>query len=125
MTNGGQRVYEYWARHPGAGFLQKPGNIYWVTIGLLPGQFGVDPDASIWGWHESFQHFFGNAVTTSIPDIGPWQLVGDGHRDMAFEVFQSPEPSSMLLLGTGLFGLAALRFRNRKDNRAGKDSPNQ
>lgn len=111
-TQSQQRVYEYWALL-NTPWTEVAGNIYWVDFAWVAGQFNTDPSGIIWGLHESSVHWNDSAVTTNPPSpggnphLGPWMLVGVGQRDMAFEVLgQVPEPSTMLLIGSGLLGLA-------------------
>jgi len=120
-TAAGENVYEYWldlAGIPGPSFLggtwnEVAGEIYWVDFAWNAGQFSTDPAATIWGWHESFQHNLDFAVTTNPPSpggnphLGPWTLL-DG-KDMAFEVMTVPEPTTLAIFGIGLIALGFVR----------------
>lgn len=126
-TAGGQDVYEYWVDvrdTPGPGFLggtwnEVAGEIYWLDVAWNSGQFGTPFGDDVWGWHESAQHNLDFAVTTGQgvggnPHVGPWDLL-DG-RDMAFQVLTVPEPSTIVLFGSGLIGLGfSARRRRRAD----------
>lgn len=120
-TAQGEDVYEYlvmfavpWATNPGA--------IEWIDIAWAAGQFGTDPAADIWGWHESDLHHFDWAVQTDRianpqlplggnPHLGPWNLL-EG-RDMAFQLLVAPEPTMLALVALGLLGGALVARRGR------------
>jgi len=116
-TQAGQKVYEYWALL-NTPWQETAGNIYWVDFAWNAAQDSTGTTS--WGLHESTQHFGDYAVTTNQslaganPHLGPWILVGDGRRDMAFEVLTVPEPATLFLLGSGLIGFFAFRRRMRK-----------
>jgi len=119
-TQGGEGVYEYWAKL-GTPWEEVAGNIYWLDVAYAAGQFNQDPLADVWGWHESWQHWNDHAVTTLVPaggnpHTGTWQLVGDGLRDMAFEVLTPvPEPCTVVIWSSlaGL-GIAAGWYRRKR-----------
>lgn len=118
VTFAGERVYEYFAVLP-VPIQTTPGAIAWLDIAWFAGQLGTDPNADVWGWHESSQHFQDNAVQTDRnapppggnPHLGPWNLLPG--RDMAFEVITIPEPGALALSALLLGGLSITRARRR------------
>lgn len=118
LTAAGERVYEYFADLP-VPIATTPGAVAWLDIAWFAGQFGTDPAAAVWGWHESDMHFQDNAVTTDRdapppggnPHLGPWNRLTA--RDMAFEVITVPEPGSMAMSVLMLAALGTTRARRR------------
>jgi hypothetical protein len=100
-------------------FFEERGVTYWLSIQAL--------SSPTWGWKTSFDdpHFRDDAVKafTLVPmDVGTMWPGPDSFekqvdpitlhsKDMAFELTTIPEPSTILLLGSGLAGLAYWRRR--------------
>jgi len=107
-----QTVFEYEATLA-MQFAQEAGQIYWLSIQA------VDSEGSSihWGWQESMDGGYGNAVQNGFPpgglQPGWWHLLPG--EDMAFELTSTsvPVPASVLLLGAGLLGLVGFRRRMR------------
>jgi hypothetical protein len=84
-------------------FEQTMGNIYWLSI-----QAVVDNGGPVqWGWQESDDYWNSNAVQDFPGNPFSWDMLPG--EDMAFELKPVPIPSSLLLLGAGIFGLAHLK----------------
>lgn len=104
-------LYRYDAYLP-TPFQQEKGKIYWLTIAAnlwdLPG--------GQWYRWEAINLLIDTSVMTS--DFITYNRLVDGltgtlQKDVSFEVM-TPIPGSLLLLGSGLLGLAALGRRRRK-----------
>ena len=88
-------------------FSATAGTTYWLSI------FNQAADAS-WAWQHAGPH--GNDSLMRPHGSSPWDIY---QTDRAFQLVALdaspvPEPSTMLLLGTGLAGLGARRWRRHK-----------
>ena len=126
-TSNGVDIYEYWVRVDpdfGPSFLGGTwetivGETYWVDVAWDAGQFGTAVSDDVWGWAKANNGgvcILGCAVQTAPggpanPHIGPWiELTTE---DKAFEVVSVPEPTTLALMGIGLFGMA-YRLRRKQ-----------
>lgn len=77
-------------------------------------QLDVNDPSMVYGWHS------GSIAGQNGPDCSVW-VDSDGHMVGATGDCPSvvPEPASLLLLGSGLFGLSGLRLLRRKPPEAG------
>jgi len=113
-TAGGEKVYEYWAllNEP---WTEEAGETYWVDFGYDMGQNTPQQ----WGWHETYEPWNDLAVQSQPPSpggnphMGPWAPLED--HDMAFQVLTTPEPGTLLLLGSlgALGGFGFIRRRKK------------
>ena len=91
-----------------------------TTPGL--GSFTTNSEGDIVGWDINFGASFPVIITTSTEDAwfspscsggGSFQCYNYSNADDPGSWTETPEPSSLLLLGTGLLGLAISTFRFR------------
>jgi hypothetical protein len=85
--------------------ITSPGSYFGALIALFSGN-ATDPaiPGTTYWWDE---------YLASAPDNG-YPLGNGGYGDPLDDFYVSPEPSSFLLLGTGLLGLAAFLYRRRQ-----------
>jgi hypothetical protein len=83
----------------------SPGGLLLDVDGLLFTVNGMYGYTNIWGGDN-------NGYGTNYSISGGWDAYGGG----TFEVTPTPEPGSLLLLGTGLLGLAFVAFRKARSS---------
>jgi len=95
----------------------RPGETYWLALSAEPavGQDGWEPG----GWLTNDQGVEGDLAARV--DSSSWYMYPTPLESLAFDVAitstsVAPEPFSMFLLGTGLAGVSALRWRRRKSD---------
>lgn len=110
-------VYQYFVYLPEY-FYQERDKIYWLDIqAIVPGAVGP-----VWGWHtamnqphnidDAVQIFDYDHVTGTYTQWAPLKYeIATGQfisLDMAFELTTIPEPYTILMMGGGIAGLAAI-----------------
>jgi hypothetical protein len=81
--------------------------------------FGFSMDAANGNWATGATPYDGGGVYLyyGSDPIGPWSDVYAANYDLSFSADLSgtavPEPGSIVLLGSGLIGLGAIKFRRR------------
>lgn len=103
------KVYQFnFFINPAQAFSQVLGTTYWLSVHAQ-----LDPALYPFGWKTSLQHWMDDAVYRASGS-DPWQELTyfTGHplagqsMDLAFVMTTVPVPGSLLLLGSGLLGLA-------------------
>lgn len=108
-TQKGRSVYSYFMPITDQSWFQEAkSGTYFISI-----QASGAETTKQWGWHESSDHT-DTAAVQKFNGSGWYTLENNVYtNDMAFEIFTAPEPGSMIILGSGLVGLAGLMIRRR------------
>lgn len=80
----------------------NPNTPYWLSI---QNDLAKDPD-DVWGWTVSK---LGSGNMAARFGTGPWATETLFRPELAFNLTAVPEPATLLLMGSGLLGLSALR----------------
>ncbi len=99
-----------------SGIALAPSSTYWVVLKALSGEFDWAYTVSLIGSGPGFQGTYGFTFDYGSGGIGlnGWASGAFVAMMMDVEATLVPAPATLLLFGSGLFGLAALGWRIRK-----------